>query len=131
MDHQVYFMLKMPSHKYWVFISQITPFSITFFIISSIRSWLFNFLITYGSSSHLESAHDNVRKYVSISYCLIISSTPYKNCFQYAAVLLAELRNENALSLATNLSIFALKSFLNVPDVSLLGFCASQSFLMK
>ena len=65
---------------------------------------MFNLLIIFGSSSHLRSAHENVRKYVGIPNYLTIASTSYKNCFQYADVPLTELINENALSLATNLS---------------------------
>ena len=41
--------------------------------------------------------------------CLNIASTPYKNCSQYFDVILTELIDENALSLAINLSTVPLK----------------------
>ena len=75
----------------------------------------------YGSSSHLRSAHDKVTKYVGIPNCLTVSSTSYKNFFQYASVPLTELKNENALSLATHLSTVPLILFLTVPAVTVLG----------
>ena len=75
----------------------------------------------YGSSSHLRSVDDKVRKYVGIPNYLTIANTSYKNCFQYAGVPLTELINENALSLTTNLSVIPLKLFLTVPDVSVPG----------
>ena len=43
-----------------------------------LRRRLFNLLIIYGSSSHLRSAHVNVRKYVGIPNCLTIASTPQR-----------------------------------------------------
>ena len=43
------------------------------------------------------------------------------NRFQYAGVSLTELINENAFSLARNLSIVPLKLFVNVPDVIISG----------
>ena len=48
-----------------------------FFNSSSLSPRLFNLLIIYGSSSHLRSAHDNVRKYVGIPNCLTIARTSY------------------------------------------------------
>ena len=60
----------------------------------------FDLLIIYESSSQLRSGQDNVRKCVSIPNCLNIASTSYKNCFEYAGVLLTEIINENALPLA-------------------------------
>ena len=66
-------------------------------------------LIIYGGSSHLRSAHENVRKYVGIPNFLKIASASYENCFQY--VSLTELINENALSLTTKLSIVPLNYF--------------------
>ena len=75
----------------------------------------------YGSSSHLRSAHDNVTKYVDIPNCLTIARTSYKNCFQYAGVPLTELIHENALSLATSLSLVPLKLLLTVSAVSMTG----------
>ena len=78
-------------------------------------------LIIYGSSSPLRSANGNVRKYVDIANCLTIASTSYKNRFHYAGVPLTALKNENTLSLATNLSIFPLIIFLTVPAVSVTG----------
>ena len=83
-----------------------------FFISSSLSPRLFNLLITYGSSSHLRSVHDNVRKYVNIPNCLTIANTFYKNCFQYGGVPSTELINDNALSLAINLSIVLLEFLL-------------------
>ena len=80
----------------------------------------FSLLIIYGSSSHLRSAYGNIRKYVGIPNCLTIASTQNKNYFQYARVPLTELMNENALSLATNLSIVPLKLILTVLAVSYL-----------
>ena len=70
-----------------------------------------------GDYSHLRSAHGNVRKYVSIPNCLTIASLSYKDYFQCAGVHLTELINENALSLATNLSIVLLKLILTVSAV--------------
>ena len=58
---------------------------------------------------------------MGIPNCLAIASTSYKNCFQYAGVPLTELLNENALSLATKLSVVTLKLFLIVPAVMLPG----------
>ena len=78
-------------------------------------------LIIYGSSSHLRSAHENARKCVGIPNCLIITTTSYKNCFQYAVVPLTELIKENRFSLGTNLSIVPLKLFLTVSTVSVPG----------
>ena len=49
--------------------------------------------IIYGSSLHLRSAYDNVRKYVGIPKFLTIASTSCKNCFEYAGVTLTELIN--------------------------------------
>ena len=66
-------------------------------------------LIIYGGSSHLRSAHENVRKYVGIPNVLTIASASYENCFQY--VPLTELINENALSLTKKLSIVPLNYF--------------------
>ena len=50
-----------------------------------------------------------------------MASTPYKNCFQYAGVRLAEFINENTLSFATILSIVSLKLLLTVPAMSVPG----------
>ena len=80
---------------------------------------LSNLLKIYGSSSHIRSAPDNARKYVGIHNCWTIASTSYGNCFQYAGVPFPEHINENAFSLTPNLSFFSLKSFLNVPAVSI------------
>ena len=52
---------------------------------------------------------------------LTMVSTSYKNSLQYAVVPLSELIKENALSLATILSIVPLKLLLTVPLVSLFG----------
>ena len=52
---------------------------------------------------------------------LTMVSTSYKNSLQYAVVPLSELVKENALSLATILSIVPLKLLLTVPVVSLFG----------
>ena len=52
-----------------------------------------------------------------IPNCLTIANTSYKNCFQYAGVLLTEFIKENALPLATNLSIVSLKLVLTAPAV--------------
>ena len=68
-------------------------------------------LIKYGNSSHLRSAQNNARKYMGIPNCLTIASTSNKNCFQYAGVPLAELKNENALPLATDFSMVSLNYF--------------------
>ena len=57
---------------------------------------------------------------MGIPNCLAIASTSYKT-FQYAGVPLTELLNENALSLATKLSVVTLKLFLIVPAVMLPG----------
>ena len=70
---------------------------------------------------HLRSAHDNVRKHVSVPNWLTIASTSCKICSQYAGVPLTELINENALFLATNLSIVPLKLLLTVPAASTTG----------
>ena len=75
----------------------------------------------YGSSSHLWSAYDNVRKYIGIHGCLTIANTSNKNRFQYASVPLTQLINENALSFATNLAIILLKLLLLAPAVNLPG----------
>ena len=98
MNHEVRFLWKilqlcteMSSHKCWVIVQQITPF--------------------------LSSVYGNVRKYVSIPNCLSTASISYKNCFQYAGVPLTELINENALFLATNISIASLKLILTVSFV--------------
>ena len=72
-------------------------------------------------ATNIRSAHENVRKYVGIPNCLTIARTSNKNCFQYAGVPLTELINENALSLATNLSIILLQLLLTVPAVSVPG----------
>ena len=58
---------------------------------------------------------------MGINNCLTIFSASYKNCFQYASVALTDLINENASSLATNLSIVVLKLFLSVPAVGVPG----------
>ena len=58
---------------------------------------------------------------MSIRNCLTISSTSYKNFFQYASVHSIELKNEKALSLATHLSTVPLILFLTVPAVPVLG----------
>ena len=58
---------------------------------------------------------------MSIPNCLTISSTSYKNFFQYASVHSIELKNEKALSLATHLSTVPLILFLTVPAVTVLG----------
>ena len=71
----------------------------------SLSPRLFNLLIIYRSSSHPRLAHDNVREYVGIPNCLTITRTLYENRFQYADVSLTELKNENALFLATKLFI--------------------------
>ena len=99
MNHEVRFLWKilqlcteMSSHKCWVIVQQITPF--------------------------LSSVYGNVRKYVSIPNCLSTASISYKNCFQYAGVPLTELINDNALFLATNISIASLKLILTVSFVS-------------
>ena len=57
---------------------------------------------------------------MGIPNCLAIASTSYKT-FQYAGVPLTELLNENALSLATKLSVVALKLFLIARAVMLPG----------
>ena len=59
---------------------------------------MFNLLV-YGSSSHLWSAHGNVGRYADIPNCLIVAST------SHAYVLLTELIDETALSLARNIPI--------------------------
>ena len=47
-----------------------------------------------GSSSHIRSEDDNVKKYVGIpNHSLTIANTSFKNCFQYACVVLNELMN--------------------------------------
>ena len=73
-----------------------------------------------GSLSHLRSVHESVRKYLGIPNYLTIASKSYKN-FQYAVFPLTELLKENALSLATNLSIVPLKLLVTVPAVSVSG----------
>ena len=70
----------------------------------------FNLLIIYGSYSHR-------RLSVVIPNCLTRPSTSYKICFQYTSVPLTELKNENALSPATNLEIVP----LTVPAFSVPG----------
>ena len=78
-------------------------------------------LTIYESSIYPRSARVNVEKYVGIPNCLNITSTSYKNYFQYAGVPLTELINENELSLATNILILHLKLFLIAPAESVLG----------
>ena len=78
----------------------------------------FILLTIYGSSSHLRLDNDNVRKYQGIPNCLTIASTSYKTFSSILVFLLTELINENALTLATNLSIVPLKLFLTVLAVS-------------
>ena len=78
-------------------------------------------LIICESSSDLRLTLDNVRIYMGISNWLIIASTLYQNCLQYAGVSLTMLLNENVLSFATNLSIVPLKLFLTFPAVSVPG----------
>ena len=75
----------------------------------------------YRSFSHFRSAHESGRKYVSIPNFLTIASESYKNCFQYAGVPLTEVINENAISLATKLSMVPLKLLLTVPAASVPG----------
>ena len=60
---------------------------------------------------------DMTMPYVGIPNCLTIANTSNKNCFQNAGVHLIELINENALSVATKLSIVPLELFLTVPAV--------------
>ena len=52
--------------------------------------------------------------------CFTVTSTSYKNCFQYAGFPLIELIKENAFSFATNLSTVLLK-ILSAPAVSVPG----------
>ena len=93
---------------------------------------LFTLLTIYGSSSHLSSAHDIVRKYLGISNYLTIVSTSFKNFFQYADVPLTELIHENTLFLATNLSIVPLKLLLNHSAVRVPGLILClANFLMN
>ena len=47
-------------------------------------------------------------KYVGIAKYLTIAKTWYKNFFQYGGVTLAEFIKNNALLLATNMSIVSL-----------------------
>ena len=58
---------------------------------------MFDLLILYVSSSHLRSAHHNVRKYVGISNFLTIANTLNKNCFQHTGVPLTELINKKSI----------------------------------
>ena len=122
--------LKNTSTFYWKCLATSTgllfrrlhlSWELKFFSSLSLSPRLFNLLIIYGSSSHLRSAHDNVRKHVDIPNCLTMARISNKNCFHYAGVPLTELINENALSLATNFSIVPLKLLLTVPSVSVPG----------
>ena len=83
-------------------------------------------LIKCGRSSHLRSAHDNVRKYVGIPDCLTIANSSYKNCFQHVGVPLTELINEYLLSLATNLSIFFLKLHCSYCECTWFNLCIAK-----
>ena len=87
------------------------------FSSSSLSQRSFNLLIIYGSSSHLTSAHGNVRTYVGITNCLTIAGTSYKKWFKYAGIPLMKLINENALSLAKKLSMIPYQLFFTVPAV--------------
>ena len=80
--------------------------------------------IIYENSSHLRSAHDNVKKHVGILNYLTIANTSYKNSFQYVSVPLTELINDNALTLATYLLIVLFKTVLVVSVPSLILFIA-------
>ena len=95
----------MSGRKETIVVQQITsilvPIIFNFFFASYM---LFNLFIIYGTSSHHRSAQVNVRKYVGILNCFIITRTSHKKFFWYAGVPLTELIKENALSLATNLS---------------------------
>ena len=54
-------------------------------------------LPTLGSSQY------NLRKYMGIPNCLAIARALFRKYFRYVGVLLTEVQNENALSLAINL----------------------------
>ena len=81
--------------------------SFSFFFFSLSLS-LFNLFTIYRSSFHLGSAQSNVRKYVGISNCLNIARTSYKVCFQYCDLTLTDPIKENALLVASNMSIVTL-----------------------
>ena len=77
-------ILKILIHKYRVIIWHTTRFlKLDLFSFFSLRQSFFISSIIYGSSSHLRSAQCNVRKYVDISNCLIISSTWNKNWYSF------------------------------------------------
>ena len=73
---------------------------------------------------------DVYKKYVGIPNYLAMANTSYKNRFQYAGATLTELINQNALSLATNLSIVLLKLLIADPAVRepALILCIAKSF---
>lgn len=59
-------------------------------------------LPTLGSSQY------NLRKYMGIPNCLTIARALFRKYFRYVGVLLTEVKNENALSLAINLPYVSL-----------------------
>ena len=77
-------------HRSWYF---------RFFNSSLLSARLLNLFMVYRSSSHSRSAQDSC---VYLFYIAIASHDIY---FHYAAVPLTEFIKQNALSLATNLSI--------------------------
>ena len=69
---------------------------------------MFNDRILQYSHWAIRLGQSNGMKYVGIAKYLTIAKTWYKNFFQYGGVTLAEFIKNNALLLATNMSIVSL-----------------------
>ena len=101
----------MFSDKSWIVVQKITSFLVApvfHFFFFSLSLSLFNLFTIYESSFHLGSAQINVRKYVGISNCLNIARASYKVCFQYCNLTLTDPIKENALLMASNMSVVTL-----------------------
>ena len=102
-----YHILEIPSHSIVLCFSQ-------WIIKYNLIQKYFKFILEIPC--HKYWVRKYVRKYVGIPNFLTILSTLYKNCFQQAGVPFT--MNENALSLAINLSIVPLRLFLAMLSVS-------------
>ena len=105
--HVGYHILEIPSHSIVLCFSQ-------WIIKYNLIQKYFKFILEIPC--HKYWVRKYVRKYVGIPNFLTILSTLYKNCFQQAGVPFT--MNENALSLAINLSIVPLRLFLAMLSVS-------------
>ena len=112
--------LKNTSTLYWKCLATSTgllfrrlhlSWQLNFFSSLSLSPRLFNLLMIYGSSSHLRSAHDNVRNYVGIPNCLIVASISYKNCFQLLMFLCLNSRMKMHCPLQQTFLLFLLFLF--------------------